>query len=107
MNGTDPIQQAIIDAAATARHRVRAHFAALHAITPGDAIEYNPPGARELREFTRLRRTGVIREVAPGHYWLDLDRMGTAERKMSPVKVAVAVALSVVIAVVLTMLYRG
>ena len=90
-----------------ARHRVRAHFAALHAVTPDDAIEYRPASPNELRAFEKLRRAGVIRDAAPGHHWLDLDRMGGAERKMSPAKVAGAVALSVVMAVLLLLLYRG
>ena len=49
----------------------------------------------------------MIRDAAPGHHWLDLDRMGGAERKMSPAKVAGAVALSVVMAALLLLLYRG
>lgn len=103
----DPVRAGIVNAAATARHRVRAHFAALHAVTPDDAIEYMPPGPRELREFTRLRRAGVIRDAAPGQHWLDLDRMGMEQRRMSPGKMAGIVALSVVMAVLLLLLYRG
>lgn len=106
MSDSDPIRAGIVNAAATARHRVRAHFMALHAITPGDAIEYRPPGPRELKEFQTLVRAGVIRHTAPGHYWLDMDRLGAELKRRELNKVPIAIALSLLVAVGVLFLYR-
>ncbi|MGC6401014.1 hypothetical protein ACNI3Q_10580 [Sphingomonas sp. FW199] len=106
MSNSDPIRAGIVNAAATARHRVRAHFMALHAITPDDAIEYRPPGPRELKEFQTLVRAGVIRQTAPGHYWLDMDRLGAELKRRELNKVPIAIALSLLVAVGVLFLYR-
>lgn len=88
------------------RHRVRAHFAAQRAVAPGEAIEYAPPGAGEMSAFTELRRSGLIRDAAPGHYWLDLDRMASERKRISRAKIAGAVVLAALGMVVLMLVFR-
>ncbi|GAA0734118.1 hypothetical protein [Sphingomonas japonica] len=78
-NGRQAPDPAIVAAAATARYRVQAHFMALHALEPGDAIEYAPPGKLERKQFDKLLERGIVRAAAPGHYWIDLSRLDAHE----------------------------
>jgi hypothetical protein len=89
-----------------AQFRVQRHFVDHGAIAPGDAIEYAPSGPAERRAFDRLLASGVIRQAAPAQYWFDLDRMGRNRvRKRNPKRLAM-IALWIVFAVLVYMLYR-
>lgn len=85
----------VIEVGDTARRRVQAHFMAQNAVAPDRAIEYAPGRALEMKAFDTLRRLSIIRIAAPGHYWLDLDRMnatpGPKRRISIPKLLAVAV----------------
>ncbi|TKD51763.1 hypothetical protein [Sphingomonas baiyangensis] len=94
-------------AVSLARHKVRAHFLALHAIEPGDAIEYAPPSPTERREFEKLARDGIIRAAAPGNYWLDLSRLDAAieRRRRKWVPLTLLAALTTAFVAILS--YQG
>lgn len=101
------VPDAIVAAAATAKYRVQAHFMALHAIAPGDAIEYLPPGPKERKEFDRLRRAEVIRQTMPAYYWLDMTRLDADERKRERRKGPIAVAAAITLACIVMLFYEG
>jgi hypothetical protein len=103
----DPVRDAIVVAASLARHRVRAHFMALHALSPDDAIEYAPPTPADRREFEKLGRIGIIRTAAPGNYWLDLDRLDAREESRRRRWVPLLALAAVTIAFVSMLFYRG
>lgn len=90
-----------------AQFRVQRHFADHRAIAPNDAIEYAPSGPVERKAFDQLRALGVIREAQPAYYWFDLDRMGQDRRRKRDPKRLVAIALGIVVACLVIMLYRG
>lgn len=103
----EPVEAAVVQAASFARHKVRAHFLALHAVEPNDAIEYAPPSPAERREFDRLERMGVIRRAAPGHYWLDLARLDAAQEARRRKWVPLTLLFAVTAAFVAMLFYQG
>lgn len=84
-----------VAATARARQRVYDHFLAWRALSPQEAIEFNPATAVERTEFDRLRKSGIIRQATPGQFWLDLDRHEAAaerrRRKLVPFVLLAAV----------------
>lgn len=103
----EPVEAAVVNVTSYARHRVRAHFLALHALEPADAIEYVPPSPSERREFEKLERNGVIRRAAPGAYWLDLARLDAADDARRRKWVPLMLLFSVTAAFVLMLFYKG
>lgn len=68
---------AIAAAVAQARHRITRAFLEAGATAPERAMPYAPGRRRiEVRAFRRFLDFGAIREVEPGHYYLDELRMG-------------------------------
>jgi hypothetical protein len=96
-----------VAAAARARQRVVNHFCVLHAIGPGDAIEYLPGSPLERRQFDLMRARGIIREAAPGHYWIDLAAHDAAVERRRRRLVPIVIAICVFVAWVLLLFYRG
>lgn len=101
------VPEAIAAAASTARYRVQAHFMALHAIGPYDAIEYLPPSPRERREFDQLRRMEIIREAHPAYYWLDMNRLDVEEVRARRRKGPIAIIAALVLAAFVMTFYEG
>lgn len=101
------VPEAIAAAASMAKYRVQAHFMALHAITPNDAIEYLPPGPKERKEFDRLREAEVIRQSMPAYYWLDMTRLDADERKRERRKGPIAIVAAIVLAAFVLTFYEG
>ncbi|MEG3179277.1 hypothetical protein [Sphingomonas sp. LT1P40] len=100
------VEAAAITGSARARRRVVNHFCAAHAITPYDTILYVPPP--ELKSaFDGLLARQLIRKEGQAYYWLDLRAyeadIDVRRRKLVPVVIAV----SVVLAVVVMLFYRG
>lgn len=59
-------------AVAQARRRLQHEFFHADAVRPDRAIAFEPGRLAERRMFERWQRSGVIREVSPGRYWLDV-----------------------------------
>lgn len=89
------------------RRRIAGQLLAMHAISSTDAVAFKPQTPKEAAEFERMRAHGIVREAIRGHYWLDWPAYDaeTDARRRKMVPVAIAVAL--VIAAALTLLYRG
>lgn len=97
----------IVAAGRRAQRRITAHFLAQHAIGPGDAVAFVPDRPSVQREFARMRARGVIHEVGKGTYWIDVAAYNRdiewRRRSLVPIVIAVVVLL----ALVLTVFYRG
>ena len=94
-------------AARRVRGPVAGHFLAHHALSPEDAIDFVPKDRVELWWFERFRRIGALREVAPGRYWFDLVAYHLDAQAFSKRLVPIAIALSVLIALLTMLFYRG
>ena len=95
----------------TRPHRIRGTIAPLflarHAIGPGDAIGFVPRDPRERAAFGRLRRRGIVRETAPGRFYFDLAAHYAAVERRNRFVVPLAILLSVLIAWIATLFFRG
>ena len=100
------IEAAAITPGARARRKLVDHFCAQHAITPYDTILYTPPA--ELRSaFDRLLAERLIRKEGHAYYWLDLRAYEAAIERQRRKLVPVAIAVSVLLAVVAMLFYAG
>lgn len=59
-------------AVARARRVIQHEFFHADAVRPDRAIAFTPDRLVERRIFERWQRAGVIREAAPGRYWMDV-----------------------------------
>ncbi|HXH16460.1 MAG TPA: hypothetical protein VNJ10_10050 [Sphingomonas sp.] len=95
----------------TRPHRIRGTIAPLflarHAIGPDDAIAFVPRDPRERRAFDGLRERGVVRETFPGRYYFDLAAHYAAAERRNRLVVPIAILLSVLIAWIATLFFRG
>ena len=85
------------------RHRIAGQLLAMHAISPGDAVAYQPQTAKAAAEFERLRAHDIVREAIRGHYWLDWAAYNaeTDARRAKAVPVAIAVCVAIAFAIML------
>lgn len=92
------------------RHRIRGDLAGWfldrHAIAAEDAVRFTPrPG--DTRAFARLLRLGIVREPRPGHFYFDLAAHYAHAEAMRRRMVPILIVLSVLVAALATLLYRG
>ena len=100
--GPPPVHPAML----RTRSRIARAMIAAHALAPEQAIPFNPaPG--DVAELMKLRKAGVVRETLPGHYWLDLVANHYREQQAGRVRAMWAIGLSLVIAMVAVLFYRG
>lgn len=57
---------------AKARRDIQHEFFSQDAVRPDRAIAFDPSRHAQRRVFGRWQRAGVIHEVRPGYYWLDV-----------------------------------
>ena len=90
-----------------ARRQITAHFMALHAIAPGDAVAFVPARPIIRRQFEKMLARGVVKEAGNGLYWLDIQAYNadTEQRRARLVPVVIVVAL--ILAAAITLAYRG
>ncbi len=90
-----------------ARRRIVAYLYAMHAISPEDAVSYQPQNSAERAELAAMRRRAIVRVAAEGQYWIDRGAydadMLRRERRLLPLAVAMALA----VAGVAVRLYQG
>ncbi len=92
---------------ARARREVLGHFRALHAVSASEAVPYTPDRRGRARQFEWLRSRGVLREAAPGQFWLDLaSERAEAERRRC-VLVPLVIVLALVAAAIPLFFYAG
>ncbi|CAN5491365.1 hypothetical protein BH09PSE4_BH09PSE4_23340 [soil metagenome] len=89
------------------RGDVPGYFAARHAISAEDAVGYVPQKWLDRRVFDHLRKTGVIREVRAGAFYLDLAAYFAASEERSRRGVQIALGLSFFVIFVAMFFYRG
>ena len=92
-------------------HRVRGAIAPFfmdrHAIGPDDAIDFAPRNPAEEKALAALVADGVVRATPARKLWFDLDRYAALEARRAQRRAVVAIAASLVIAVIATLFYRG
>lgn len=92
-------------------HRIRGPIAALflarHAIGPDDAIAFVPRDPSEASAFGRLCRRSIIREVSPGRFYFCLDAHYAFAERQRRFVVPIAIIVSVLIAWIATLFFRG
>lgn len=92
-------------------HRVRGevagYFVSMHAITPEEAVDYRPQSASDRRRFEKMLGQGVLRQEAPGRYWIDLSRYHVAAEHQSKQAVMVSLIVALLGAAVAVLFYRG
>jgi hypothetical protein len=59
-------------AVAKARRDIQHHFFSHDAVRPDRAVSFEARSRIQERQFERMRSRGIIREKAPGLYWLDV-----------------------------------
>lgn len=91
--------------AARARRNIRAYFFAQHAVTAEEAVPYLPQRRIEQAQFDRMLRTGVIHEVGKGRYWFDLVAWQKQQDRRRAILVPIVIAVCVLVAGLLTLLY--
>ena len=94
-------------AARRVRGPVAAHFLALHALAPEDAIDFVPKDRIEHWWFDRFCRRGVLRAVSPGRYWFDLLAYHRDAEAFSKRWIPIAIGVSLSIVAVAMLFYRG
>jgi len=100
--GPPPIHPAML----RTRSRIARAMIQAHALAPEQAIAFSP-GPGDVAELMKLRKAGVVRETLPGHYWLDLVANHYREQQAARVRAMWAVGISLVIAAVAVLFYRG
>ena len=60
---------------ARARREIQHHFFAADAVRPDRAVSFSPENNFERSQFEKMRGKDIIREVAPGKYWLDVQKI--------------------------------
>ncbi|HEY0621473.1 hypothetical protein [Sphingomonas sp.] len=100
------VESVAITRAGRARRKLVDHFCAQHAITPYDTILYTPPADLKAA-FDTLLAERLIREEGHAYYWLDLRAYEAAIELRRRKLVPVAIAVSVLLAVVAMLFYAG
>ena len=94
---------AAVVAAATARARreVLGHFEEADAFGPGQTVQYDAPSRMHERQFELLIGQGILKENAPGCFWIDREAVALeARRRRAALKILFVIILAgVVIAV--------
>jgi hypothetical protein len=86
---------------AAARRRIVSHFMSQNAVSPADAVTFDPPRLAQRRQFGRMLDAGVIEETADGRYWLNVpmfDQWQGDRRKRVGVTVGVLAMIGAVAA---------
>jgi hypothetical protein len=84
--------------AARAHREVRDFFTEKDALDPGRAVEFKPEARIQQRYLEQLLAEGVVHEVRPGFYWLDLPAYGEMRRQRLAWSLKILVLLAVAIA---------
>jgi hypothetical protein len=99
-----PVIAAVI---ARARRKIISHFFAMHAVSAADAVAYKPGRPIEARQFERMRAKGIVREAAPGTYWVDVAAYDADKERRRRILVPILIAVVVMFAMAITLAYKG
>ena len=107
MVAASPVPSIVAGLVMRARRRIASHFFVHHATDAEDAVAYLPQSAIERRQFERMQHKGVIREASAGRYWIDIAAYQAEIDARRRVLVPIVIVLSVVIAGLILLAYRG
>lgn len=98
---------AVAAAVARARRNIQHHFFSNDAVRPDRAVSFEPQRHIEHRQFERMMRRGIIHEVKPGLYWLDVVAYDVdLTARYHRVRIALAVVVLILVAALLIPLIR-
>lgn len=90
-----------------ARRKIAAHFFVHHAVSAEEAVPYVPASLVMRRQFDRMRGRGIIRDGAPGSFWIDIAAyQADAERRRRRL-VPIVLVLALIAAAIPLFFYRG
>lgn len=88
---------------AKARRDIQHEFFSQDAVRPDRAIVFDPSRHIQRRVFERWQRTGVIRKVASGRYWLDVTEYDIDMRKRhNRLRIALLIVVGLLLVGVMT-----
>ena len=70
-------------------------------------MPYKPQTPDETAEFARLRRVGIVRDVAAGYHWLDREALRAEKLAREQKLILPAILISLAIAATLLLFYEG
>jgi hypothetical protein len=85
----------LVAAIMRARRKIADHFFFHRAVTAEDAVAFVPERQIMRRQFDHMRSKGLIREAAPGRYWIDVAayRADGEARRRRLVPIVIVLAL--------------
>ena len=83
-------------AAAAADHRIARHLLERRATAPERAVAFSPEGRLDARRLDRLKTQGIVREAAPGAFYLD-EAAWARLRKRRVILVVILLAITFLI----------
>jgi hypothetical protein len=87
---------------ARARREIQHHFFSNDAVRPDRSVPFDPTNGFERRQFDRMVRRGIVREAAPGSYWLDVVAYDVDLRaRHRRVKIALLIVIFLLVVVLL------
>jgi hypothetical protein len=89
---------------ARAKRQIQHQFFRADAVRPDRPIGFSPANGFERRQFARYQSAGVVHEVAPGQYWLDVVAYDVVLRRRHE---RVRLALLLVIVALLLVTFWG
>jgi len=107
MTAGSPAPVIIAAAVNRARRQITAHFMALHAVAPGDAVGFVPARPIVRRQFDKMLAHGVVKEAGKGLYWLDIDAYNADTESRRARLVPIVIIVTVLFAGLMLFLYQG
>lgn len=90
-----------------ARRKIVAHFFVHHAVSADEAVPYVPGSLIMRRQFEKLRGRGVIRDGAPGSFWIDTAAYQADNDRRHRRVAVIALVLALIAAAIPLFFYRG
>lgn len=86
---------------AKARRDVASHFMSANAVSPENAVSFEPARFVQGRVFERMKASGILVEAKPGRWYIDVpryDASARARRRRAGIAVAAIAVMGAVVA---------
>ena len=107
MVAASPVPTIIAGMAMRARREIAAHFFVQHATSADDAVAFVPDRPIVRRQFEAMQRKGVIRQAAPGYFWIDTAAYQTERDRQRRRLVPIVLLLVLIAAAIPLFFYKG